>query len=100
MKLLDAVLEFNPFDDFRHSISTVELSPFCLCRHHQLERHGQTSFSAQAALGLAGAVADGSERALNGVGRPDVFPVLGGEVVEGQKHIAVFGQFSPPPCHI
>ena len=43
----------------------------------------------QAALGAHGAVADGSEDAFDGVGRPDMPPVLGREVVEGQQGVAV-----------
>ena len=46
----------------------------------------------QAALGAHGAVADGSEDAFDGVGRPDMPPVLGREVVEGQQGVAVLCQ--------
>src|SRR5947207_1268672 len=35
---------------------------------------------------------DGCEGALDRVGRSQVLPVLGGEVVEGEQHVAVLGQ--------
>ena len=41
MKFLDAILECNPFDDFREAVGRIELSPFCLSRQHQFERHGK-----------------------------------------------------------
>ena len=35
--MYDAVTEGNAFDEFGHAVSTVELSPLRLDRHHQLE---------------------------------------------------------------
>lgn len=52
----------------------------------------RAGFPAQAALGLAGPVADRGEGALDGVRGPDVFPVFGREVIEGEKHVSVPNQ--------
>ena len=68
MKLDEAVAELNPFDEFWQAVSPVEFPPFGLGRHHQPERHGQSGFSAEAALGPSGAVPDGGEGALDRVG--------------------------------
>ena len=37
LKVAEAVAEFNPLDDFRQAVLTVELAPFLLRGHHQLE---------------------------------------------------------------
>ena len=37
-------------------------------------------------------MADGREGALDRVGRAQVLPVLGGEVVEGEQHVAILRQ--------
>jgi len=47
----DPVAELNPLDDLWQSILTVELAPFLLRGHHQLEGHGQSGFAAQASFG-------------------------------------------------
>ena len=39
-------------------------------------------------------MSDGGKGAFNWVGRSNVFPMLGWEVIEGQEHVAVFGQLS------
>ena len=61
LKLAEAVAEHNPLDDFRQAPLAVEFAPFPLCRHHQLEGHGQSGFSAEASLGPLRAVPDGGE---------------------------------------
>jgi len=90
--LLDAILECNPLDDFRHAIGTVEFAPLRLSGHHQLERHGEAGFATQAALCFSSAMADGGEGAFDGVGRSNVFPMFSGKVIEGQQHVTIFGQ--------
>jgi hypothetical protein len=50
----------------------------------QFEDHRECRLVGQAALRSDGAVAHGGEGAFDGVGRPQVFPVLGREVVERQ----------------
>lgn len=90
--MLDAVAEFNPLDDFGQSVLTVEFAPFLLGGQHQLVGHRQCRLAAEAAFGLGGSMPDGGEGALNGVCRPDVLPVFGGEVVERQQIGPVLGQ--------
>jgi hypothetical protein len=92
LRLAEAVAELNPPDDLGQSVLTVELSPFALRRQHQFERHGQTGLPAQAALGAFGSMPHGGECALDGVRCPDVFPVLGREVVAGQQRVAILDQ--------
>ena len=65
--MAEAVAELNPLDDLGQAALAVELAPFLLCRHHQLERHGQTGLAAEAPLGAFGAVPDGGEGALDRV---------------------------------
>ena len=56
------------------------------------EDHGHRRLARQAALGPVGAQTNRGERALDGVGRAYMLPVLGGEVVERQQDVAVPGQ--------
>jgi hypothetical protein len=63
---------------------SVEPSPAFLCALEQLEDHGERGPVGQTALRSDGAVAHGGEGAFNGIGSPQVFPVLGREVVERQ----------------
>jgi len=39
-------------------------------------------------------MSDGGKGAFDWVGRSNVLPMLGWEVIEGQEHVAVFGQFA------
>ena len=90
--MLDAIAEFNPFDDLGEAALAVELAPFLLGGQHQLVGHGQRGLAAEAAFGFGGSVADGGEGAFDGVRCPDVLPVFGREVVEGEQIGSVFGQ--------
>ena len=67
MKLADPIAELNPLDDLGQAILAVELAPFFLRRHHQLEGHGQTGFAAETSLGALGAMPDGRECAFDRV---------------------------------
>ena len=58
----------------------------------ELEDHGEGGLIRQAALRANGAVAHRRERALDGVHRPQMLPVLGGKIVEGERRVAVFLQ--------
>jgi hypothetical protein len=55
-------------------------------------RHGQRRLSAEALLCLGGSLPDRGKDVFNGVRRPDMFPVLGREVIEGEQVGAVLGQ--------
>src|SRR5665647_202140 len=65
-------------------VVSVEPSPAFLCALEQFEDHCERGPVGQAALRSDRAVAHGGEGAFNGVGGPQVFPVLGREVVERQ----------------
>ncbi len=54
--------------------------------------HGERGLVRQAPLGADRAVADRRERAFDDVGRAQMLPVLGREVVEGQQRIAILDQ--------
>ena len=88
--MLDPVLEFNRFNDLRHSVCAVEFAPFTLRSHHQFERHGKASFAAEASFGFAGSVSDRGKGAFDWIGGADVLPVFGREVIESQEDVAVF----------
>jgi len=94
VKLFDPVFECNPLDDLWYAVCPVEFAPFSLRRHHQLERHSQTSFATEASLGFSGTMSNSGEGAFNRIGRADVLPVFGWEVIEGQENVAVFGHFA------
>ncbi|GED83205.1 hypothetical protein TNCT6_02900 [Streptomyces sp. 6-11-2] len=57
----------------------------------ELENHRQGGGAGAGAAGDLGAQADGGERGLDRVGRPQVDPVLGGEIVERQQLGLVVG---------
>ena len=67
LKVAEAVAEFNPLDDFRQAVLTVELALFLLRGHHQSECHGEPGLAAQAALGSSGPMPDGGEGAFERV---------------------------------
>jgi len=90
--MLDPVAELNLFDDFGQTILPAELAPFLLGREHQLVRHRQRRLAAETAFGLDCAMPDRGEGALDRVRGPDMFPLLGGEVVVGEQVGAVLGQ--------
>ncbi len=48
--MAEPVAELNPLDDLGQAVLAVEFAPFLLRRHHQLERHGQTSLAAEASF--------------------------------------------------
>ena len=58
----------------------------------ELEDHGQHRLAAAVAFGLPGAMAHGGESAFDGVGRPQVGPVFGREVVEGEQRFLILAQ--------
>ena len=70
----------------------IEAAPVFLGALDQLEPHGEGRSVREATFGSDGSVADGRERALDRVGRSQVFPVLGREVIECQKCSAILAQ--------
>lgn len=79
-----SVDELDSLKDVGQDIGSVEQPPFFLGGLHQLVHHRQAGHTASAALGLLGPQTDRGEGAFDWVGRPQVFPVLGWKVIEGQ----------------
>jgi hypothetical protein len=74
------------------AVVSVEPSPAFLCSLEQFEDHCERGPVRQAALRSDGAVTHGGEGAFNGIGSPQVFPVFGREVVEGEQRISILAQ--------
>ena len=89
---LDSVGELYTEDDFRQLVVTVEATPAFLGGLGELEDHGERGLVRETSFGAHRAVADGRERAFDDVGRAQMLPVLGGEVVEGEQRVAILGQ--------
>ena len=87
-----AVAEADALDHLREPLGAVQPAPVALGSLGELEDHRQRGLPRQAALGLGGAQPDGGEGALDRVRRPDVLPVLGREVIEGEQHLPVLRQ--------
>ena len=90
--VFDSINEWNSSDDVGQVFGTVQQSPSLRSRFHELIDHRQAGSAGAVALGLAVPQPHGGERALDGVGGPQVNPVLGREVVERQEHVAIFLQ--------
>ena len=65
LNVAETVAELNPLDDLGQAVLAVEFAPFLLRRYHQLERHRQTGFAAEAPLGAFCAMPDGGEGAFD-----------------------------------
>src|SRR5438552_17510969 len=89
---LDPVVECHTENEFWQLVVSVEPSPAFLCALKQFEDHCEGGRVGQAALRSDRAVAHGGEGAFNGIGGPQVFPVLGREVVEGQQRASILAQ--------
>jgi len=63
---------------------TIEATPAFLGGLGELEDHGERGLVRKTSFRAHGAVTHGRERAFDDVGRAQMFPVLGREVVEGQ----------------
>jgi hypothetical protein len=81
---LDPIVECHTENEFWQLVVAIEPTPAFLRGLKQFEDHRECRLVGQAALRSDGAVAHGGEGAFDGVGRPQVFPVLGREVVERQ----------------
>jgi hypothetical protein len=87
---LETIDEPDAADDLGKMFGAVEAPPLLLGTLAQPEDYGQRGLARQAALGLLGAQAHSGEGRFDRVCGPDVLPVLGWEVVEGQQDIPVF----------
>jgi hypothetical protein len=81
---------FTPEDDFRKLIVTIAATPTFLGGFGELEDHGERGLIRKRSA--HGSVAHGRERAFDGARRPQMFPVLGREVVEGEERIAILDE--------
>jgi hypothetical protein len=79
---LHSVGELYTEDDFRQLVVTIEAAPAFLGGLGELEDHGERGPIGQASLGAYRAVTHGCERAFDDVGRAQMLPVLGREVVK------------------
>lgn len=87
-----SVDERNSSDHVGDELGAVEQPPSLGSRLHQLVDHRQAGGPRSAPLGLLRAEPHGGKGGLDRVGRPQVNPVLGGEVVEGQEHLPILRQ--------
>ena len=87
--LQDPVGEDSSFENKNKLVMPVESSPASAGGLSELEHHRETGLPRAAALRAAMPQADRREGALDRVGRPQVTPVLGGKVVEGEEGIPV-----------
>ena len=88
----DSVGELYTEDEFRQLAVAVEATPAFLCGLGELEDHGECGLVGETSLGADCAVADGRERAFDGVRGSQMLPVLGREIVEGKQRFAILGQ--------
>ena len=89
---LDSVGELYTEDDFRQLVVAIEATPAFLGGLGELEDHGERGLVRETSLGAHGAVAHRRERAFDDVGRAQMLPVLGREVVEGEQRVAILDQ--------
>ena len=89
---LYSVGEFHTCDQLWQLVVTIEAAPAFLRGLDELEDHRERGFVGEAALRSDRAVSHRGERAFDRIRPPQVLPVLGGEVVEGEQRIAIFGQ--------
>jgi hypothetical protein len=89
---LDSVVELYTHDDLGKMVITVQAMPTRLGRLCELVSHGKRRLVREASFRPCRSMADGCEGALDRVGRPQMLPVLGGEVVEGEQHVTILRQ--------
>ena len=79
-------------DHLGQQVFALEAAPSLRRGGDQLENHHLGGLLRQRSLGAEGPVPHGGEHAFDGIRGPDVIPVLGGEIVEGEQRVAVLGQ--------
>ena len=86
---LGSVGELYPKDNFRQLAVAIEPTPTFLGGLGEFEDHGERGPVRETSFGAHRAVADCRERAFDDVGRAQMLPMLGGEVVERQQCVAI-----------
>jgi hypothetical protein len=89
---LDSVGEPYTEDQLRQPVVAIEAPPAPLGGLGEFEDHGERGLVGETSLGAHRAVADRRERAFDDVGRSQMLPMLGGEVVEGEQRLTILDQ--------
>src|ERR1700687_5996355 len=89
---LDPVVECHTKNEFWQLAVAIETTPAFLRALEQFEHHRERGPVRQTALRSDRAMAHGGEGAFDGVGGPQVFPVLGWEVVESEQRVSILAQ--------
>ena len=97
---LDSVGELYTENEFRQLVVAIEATPAFLGGLGELEDHGERGVVRETSLGAHRAVAHRRERAFDDVGRAQMLPMLGGEVVEGEQRNAILDQGTRLLCRI
>ncbi len=87
---LDSIFELHIGDEFWQQVSSVETSPRFLRALDELEHHGKGCFVRQTTFRTDRSMTDGRERAFDRIRGPQVFPMLGGKIIERQQYVAIF----------
>jgi len=89
---LNPVVELYSQDDFRQEVVAFETTPALLGSLSKLEDHCQCGVVGETTLRSSRAMTDRGKGALDWVCAPQVFPMLGGKVVEGEQRVTIFGK--------
>ena len=89
---LDSVGKLHTCDQLWQLVVAIEATPAFLCGLDELEHHRERGLVGEAALRSDRAMPHRGERALDRICAAQVLPMLGGEVVEGEQRLAIFGQ--------
>jgi hypothetical protein len=81
---LEPVSEFHTENELWQLVVTVEASPTSLRGFDELEDYGKCRAVRQAALRADRSVPHSGKRTFDGIGGPQMLPMLGREVIEGQ----------------
>jgi hypothetical protein len=87
-----AIAELDALDELAEAAGAVESTPVALGRFGEFEDHSEGRLAGEAALGLGGPEPHGGEGAFDRIRAADVFPMFGGEVVEGEQRRPVLQQ--------
>jgi hypothetical protein len=86
---LDPVVECHTENEFWQLVVAIETTAAFLRGLEQFECHRERGPVRQATLRSDRAMAHGGEGAFDGIGRSQVFSVLGREVVEGEQYVSI-----------
>jgi hypothetical protein len=88
----DSVGELYTEGDFGQLAVAIEATPASLGGVAELEDHGERGLVRETSLRAHGAVTDGRERTFDDVGRAQMLPMLGREVVESEQRVVILDQ--------